>query len=138
MSFNFIFPLFCFSQVKLTNLPWLIATVVVLILQLHRKVYQMLPKCVCGCKKVQVYCQMFQKSILVAKQHKRYRLQKGSVAQLPYNQIYSLLRLFSIFGYIIKITVMKYFGPKNALAKYIWKVLKNLCNEIRSNEIRIR
>ena len=28
---------------------------------------------------------------------------------------------------------MRYFGPKNALAKYIWKVLKN-----RSNEIRIR
>ena len=28
---------------------------------------------------------------------------------------------------------MTYFGPKNALAKYIWKVLKN-----RSNEICIR
>ena len=34
--------------------------------------------------------------------------------------------------------VMKYFGPKNALAKYICKVLKNCNNEIRSNEIRIR
>ena len=28
---------------------------------------------------------------------------------------------------------MKYFGTKNALAKYIWKVLKS-----RSNEIRIK
>ena len=26
---------------------------------------------------------------------------------------------------------MKYFGPKNTLAKYIWKVLKNCSNEIR-------
>ena len=40
---------------------------------------------------------------------------------------------FSIFGYFMKIAVMKYFGPENALAKYIWKVLKS-----RSNEIRIR
>ena len=33
---------------------------------------------------------------------------------------------------------MKYFDPKNALAEYIRKVLKNRSNEIRTNEIRIR
>ena len=31
---------------------------------------------------------------------------------------------FSIFVFIVKIAVMKYFGPQNAFAKYIWKVLK--------------
>ena len=51
---------------------------------------------------------------------------------------YFITANFSIFGYIIKIEVMKYFGPKNALAKYIWKVLKNRSNEIHSNGIHIR
>jgi hypothetical protein len=46
--------------------------------------------------------------------------------------------IFIIQPYIKKIVVMKYFGPKNALAKYFLNVLKNCTNENCSNKIRIR
>ena len=65
-------------------------------------------------------------------------LGKSHLANAFFGPKYFITATFCTFGYIIKIAVMKYFAPKNALAKYIWKVLKNRNNEIRSNEIRIR
>ena len=74
--------------------------------------------------------------------------EKVTLAKCVFGPKYLVTAIFSLIGCIIEIAVMKFLGPKIALANYSWNVLKNHSNgiiidripinEIRINEIRIR